>query len=48
MTDSKIDAAKKLLAGGIAPKDVAKDLGISVPTLYRWIPASANPEGIIN
>jgi DNA invertase Pin-like site-specific DNA recombinase len=47
MTDSKIDAAKKLLAGGTPPKDVAKDLGISVPTLYRWIPASANPEGAI-
>jgi DNA invertase Pin-like site-specific DNA recombinase len=47
MTDSKIDAAKKLLAGGTPPKDVAKDLGISVPTLYRWIPASANPESAI-
>jgi DNA invertase Pin-like site-specific DNA recombinase len=47
MTDSKIDAAKKLLAGGTPPKDVAKDLGISVPTLYRWIPASANSEGTI-
>ncbi|MDP1575132.1 MAG: recombinase family protein, partial [Coxiellaceae bacterium] len=25
---------------GILPKDVAKNLGVSVPTLYRWIPAS--------
>jgi DNA invertase Pin-like site-specific DNA recombinase len=40
MTDSKIDTAKKLLAGGTPPNDVAKDLGISVPTLYRWIPAA--------
>lgn len=42
MTDSKIESAKKLLANGIPPRDVAKNLGISVPTLYRWIPASAN------
>lgn len=40
MTDSKIDSAKKLLATGIAPKEVAQNLGISVPTLYRWVPAS--------
>ena len=40
MTDSKLEAAKKLLASGVAPKDVAGNLGISVPTLYRWIPAS--------
>ena len=41
MTDSKIDSAKTLLANGIAPKDVAKNLGVSLPTLYRWVPASA-------
>lgn len=41
MTDSKIVSAKKLLANGIPPRDVAKDLGVSVPTLYRWIPASS-------
>ncbi|NNM60239.1 MAG: recombinase family protein [Legionellales bacterium] len=40
MTDSKIDSAKKLLASGTPARDVAKNLGISVPTLYRWIPAS--------
>ena len=40
MTDSKIESAKKLLASGIPPRDVATNLGISVPTLYRWIPAS--------
>ncbi len=43
MTDSKILSAKKLLANGIPPRDVAKNLGVSVPTLYRWIPASNNP-----
>ncbi len=40
MTDSKIESAKKLLASGIPPRDVATNLGISVPTLYRWIPAA--------
>jgi DNA invertase Pin-like site-specific DNA recombinase len=40
MTESKVEAAKKLLATGIDPRDVAKDLGVSVPTLYRWIPAN--------
>ncbi len=43
MTDSKIKSAKKLLASGIPPRDVAKNLGVSIPTLYRWIPASAQP-----
>ena len=40
MTDSKLEAAKKLLASGVSPKDVATNLGLSIPTLYRWIPAS--------
>ena len=40
MTQSKIESAKQLLASGSLPRDVAQNLGISVPTLYRWIPAS--------
>jgi len=40
MTPAKIDSAKKLLAAGSPPKEVAANLGISVPTLYRWLPAS--------
>ena len=40
MTDSKIESAKKLLASGVPPRDVAKNLGVSIPTLYRWVPAS--------
>jgi hypothetical protein len=41
MTDSKIKSAKKLFASGLPPRDVATNLGVSVPTLfYRWIPAS--------
>ena len=43
MTESKIESAKKLLASGIPPKDVAKNLGVSVLTLYRWITASGDP-----
>jgi len=41
MTDSKIESAKKLLAKGVPPRDVANNLGVSVPTLYRWVPASS-------
>lgn len=45
MTQSKIESAKQLLASGTLPRDVAQNLGISVPTLYRWIPASNNFNG---
>ena len=41
MTDQKLLSAKKLLAAGTTPKEVASHLGISVPTLYRWIPGAA-------
>ena len=40
MTQTKIEAARTLLDDGIPPQDVALSLGISIPTLYRWIPAS--------
>lgn len=40
MTDHKILSARKLLASGWPPKDVAGNLGVSVSTLYRWLPAS--------
>ena len=43
MTESKIKSAKKLLASDVPPRDVATNLGVSVPTLYRWIPASSHP-----
>ncbi len=42
MTESKIKYAKKLLKSGMPPKDVAADLGISMATLYRWIPEAAS------
>ena len=41
MTDGKVQAARKLLASGTPPHDVAHSLGVSVPTLYRWVPASS-------
>lgn len=40
MTESKIKSARKLLTSGMAAKEVAHSLGVSVPTLYRWLPAS--------
>jgi DNA invertase Pin-like site-specific DNA recombinase len=39
MTDSEIESAKKLLSGGIPLRDVAENLSVSIPTLYRWVPA---------
>jgi len=40
MTQSKVDSAKKLLLNGVPVREVAKNLGVSLPTLYRWLPAS--------
>ncbi len=39
MTESKVTAAQELLCSGRAPRDVAADLGVSLATLYRWVPA---------
>jgi len=39
MTSSKLESAKRLLEGGTSPRDVANNLGVSIPTLYRWLPA---------
>ncbi|WP_426999053.1 helix-turn-helix domain-containing protein [Pseudarthrobacter sp. N5] len=39
MTEAKIRSARKLLSQGTPPKEVAASLGVSVPTLYRWVPA---------
>jgi len=40
MTESKLASARQLLLNGVVPGEVAKNLGISVPTLYRWLPAA--------
>ncbi len=42
MTETKVKAAKKLLASGVPARDVASNLGVSIPTLYRWVPASTH------
>ena len=39
MTEDKITAARELLTNGTTVKDVAAAVGVSVPTLYRWLPA---------
>ena len=39
MTLTKVESAKKLLSSGMPARDVAQTLDVSVPTLYRWIPA---------
>jgi len=41
MTPGKVESAKQLLGGGMPSREVAKNLGVSVPTLYRWVPASS-------
>ncbi|OIQ93285.1 hypothetical protein GALL_248070 [mine drainage metagenome] len=40
MSVGKLGLAKTLLAAGVPPEVFAKRLGVSVPTLYRWVPAS--------
>src|SRR5260364_328654 len=46
MTDSTLKSAQKLLVNGVAPREVARNLGVSVPTLYRWVPAASLPVSI--
>lgn len=40
MTPNKLEAAKRLLSERMPPGEIAQTLGVSVPTLYRWCPAS--------
>jgi transposase len=40
MTDTKLQAAKQLLASGTHPQEVAASLDVSLATLYRWLPVS--------
>lgn len=40
MTPSKVESAKNLIKNGVPPREVAKNLGVTIPTLYRWCPAS--------
>tara|TARA_R110001583_G_C5670995_1_gene411053 strand:+ start:15002 stop:15139 length:138 start_codon:yes stop_codon:yes gene_type:complete len=41
MTLEKIAAARKLLKANTPPKDVAAVMGVSVATLYRYLPAAS-------
>jgi len=41
MTDTKINAVRELLASGTPVKDAAAAVGVSVPTLYRWLPGAS-------
>jgi DNA invertase Pin-like site-specific DNA recombinase len=41
MTPGKVDSARRLLESGMAPREVAQNLGVSIPTLYRWVPTSS-------
>lgn len=36
----KMTELKVISASGTLPKDVANHLGVSIPTLYRWIPGA--------
>ena len=44
LTDSKLAAARKLLQDGASYREVAKNLGVTIPTLYRWVPAEGLQE----
>nr|WP_224825404.1 recombinase family protein [Cognatishimia sp. MH4019] len=41
MTEDKINAVRELLATGTPVKDAAAAVGVSVPTLYRWLPGTS-------
>jgi DNA invertase Pin-like site-specific DNA recombinase len=43
MSESKTDSANRLLASDMPPNEVARNVGVSVPTLYRWVPAGHWP-----
>ena len=46
MTETKVAAARKLLADGMPARDVAQNLGVSIPTLYRWLPAAEREDDV--
>lgn len=39
MTPKRLEAARKLLASGMTIREIAPTIGVSVPTLYRHLPA---------
>ena len=47
MTESKVESAKRLLAQGMPPREVASNLDVSIPTLYRWLPANSKKSDVV-
>ena len=47
MTESKLASAKQLLGVGMTPRNVAADLGVSIATHYRWLPASRRTAALV-
>jgi DNA invertase Pin-like site-specific DNA recombinase len=39
MTPKRLEAARTLLAAGMPMREIAPTIGVSVPTLYRHLPA---------
>lgn len=39
MTKEKLKAAERLLLDDVSAREVADAIGVSLPTLYRWLPA---------
>jgi DNA invertase Pin-like site-specific DNA recombinase len=40
MIPGKVKSSRKLLRSGMSPWDVAQNLGVSIPTLHRCVPAT--------
>jgi DNA invertase Pin-like site-specific DNA recombinase len=40
VTPGKVESAREILTDRMPPRDVAQSLGVSVPTLDRWVPAA--------
>jgi DNA invertase Pin-like site-specific DNA recombinase len=41
MTPGKVESALELLNSGMSPREVAQNLGVSIPISYRWLPATS-------
>lgn len=42
MTDKQFSKAKEMVASGMPPKEVAKKIKVTLPTLYRWLSKQDN------
>ncbi|MCG5495574.1 recombinase family protein [Ectothiorhodospira variabilis] len=48
MTPAKVEAARVLLAASTPPRDVARAVGVSVATLYRYLPGKGSAESAVS